>query len=922
MISMIYLRDNRSKKHCRKLTEKGKYMSLLDGLSAMQRKAVEIIDDDLEIIACAGAGKTGVVTRRIINILQSKPDILPENIVAFTFTRRAAEELKSRIYELAKQELGNTHGFANMYVGTIHGFCIKMLQEYISEFQKFTVLDEIHTKLFVERYYDECGMQDLDLKKYIETGLFINVMNILNENWFEQDKWDDITRIAFGKYKDKLYFEKKFDYSLILQEMINQLENNDEFAQAIRDKVKFLTVDEYQDTNPIQEKLIEILKGVGANICVVGDDDQTIYQFRGSDAQNILTFQDRYQIKHYIVLDENYRSTEGIVDVAGKVIANNNNRLSKIMKSSCKTLYDLGDIVYEEWEDTEQEYKFIANQMEKLHDIGVPYSEMAVLLRKKKISAQIADKLKEYGIPYVVEGMNELFDTKECQAAKGIYDYLNGDLSATELYEKWLQVDYPFDKKELADSLQVLAVVDVKEMKLYSDLNLQQIYHDFFGKLSIVEDGRIETEIILYNLGKFSQVIADYEVINYTVRPKSKLMNFCSFLKYTATEYYPEGHLSNSYTKPEAVSIMTIHQAKGLEYAAVFIPQLNKNFFPAQRIGGKGIWHVLDRSWIADANRFDGDMEEERKLFYVAVTRAKKYLNLSRSKNTRDKHGSEFLLEAKDSSYLVKYDASIGYNASHLPAIRKESMPLTLNFSLLEDYFECPYRFKLSMVYGFVQPIMPALGYGNVMHEVVKNIHKKAMEGTEITQDLIDQVIDSCFYLPYATPKLEERMYGSVKRSIRKYVENCKGDFEKIRMAEAEIEIDMGDGVRVNGRIDMIKHYNEDGEERTAIVDFKTANKRVLEQINTQQLKIYALGYKALTGQTADCMEIYHLDSQNSARKSITETVIREIAQEMKAVAENIRSNNLPRQCNPQRCSECHSNYLCLSKKEQQQYIV
>lgn len=183
-------------------------MGLLDNLSPMQKEAVTIIDDDLEIIACAGAGKTGVVTRRIVNILKSKPDVLPENIVAFTFTRKAAEELKSRIYEVGKRELGNTKGFAHMYIGTIHGFCIKMLQEYIPEFQKYDVLDEIHTKLFVERYYDECGMCDLDLKKYVETGLFINVMNILNENWFEQDKWDDITRTAFEKYKEKLYSEK------------------------------------------------------------------------------------------------------------------------------------------------------------------------------------------------------------------------------------------------------------------------------------------------------------------------------------------------------------------------------------------------------------------------------------------------------------------------------------------------------------------------------------------------------------------------------------------------------------------------------------------------------------------------------------------------------------------------------------------
>lgn len=114
-------------------------------------------------------------------------------------------------------------------------------------------------------------------------------------------------------------------------------------------------------------------------------------------------------------------------------------------------------------------------------------------------------------------------------------------------------------------------------------------FYDFLRRVSIVEDGKAETELLLYNLGKFSQVIADYEIINYTLKPRTKLHNFCSFMKYTATDYYPEGYLSNTYTKPDAVNIMAVHQSKGLEFAAVFIPQLNKNYFPAQRIGGKGI---------------------------------------------------------------------------------------------------------------------------------------------------------------------------------------------------------------------------------------------------------------------------------------------------------------------------------------------
>ena len=895
-------------------------MDIFENLSDSQIEAVKTIDDDLEIIACAGAGKTGVVTRRIINILASKPEILPENIVAFTFTKKAAEELKSRINDYGKKVLGHNKGFAHMYVGTIHGFCIKMLQDNIPEFQKFTVLDEIQTKLFIERYYEECGMLDLDLIKYIETSLFMTVMSVLNENWFERDKWDEKTRLAFEKYQKKMYEEKKFDFSLILREMIFQLENNQKFTEVISSKVKYLTVDEYQDINPIQERLISILRSMGTNICVVGDDDQTIYQFRGSDSENILTFKERYGIDKYIVLDTNYRSTAGVVDVARRVIINNDRRLPKTMLSGCKTKYDIGDLAYAEYADIDDELEFIANRIVKLHEIGIPYSEIAILIRKKKISSNVAKVLEAYDIPFVVEGVNDLFGTKECQAAKGIFDYLNGELPATELFKLWLAVDYPLDKKEVADALQYLATIDVKEIKLYSELNIQGIFHEFLRRVSIVEDGKPQTEILMYNLGKFSQVIADYEVINYTLKPKSKLNNFCSFLKYTAAQYYPEGYMTNSYAKPDAVSIMTVHQSKGLEFAAVFIPQLNRNFFPAQKVGGKGIWHVIDRQWITNAERFDGDIEEERKLFYVAITRAKKYLYLSRSKTSRDKYISPFLEEARESSYMVRYDGNIQYDATNIPNVRNESMQIMLNFSLLEDYFDCPYRFKLTMFYGFAQPIVPALGYGNVLHEIVRNIHTAVINGEELTKDDVQRMIDESFYLPYATPKLEENMYKSVVRAINNYVDHNQAEMKNIYMAETEIEIDMGDGIKVNGRIDLIKKVNNDGKEQIAIVDFKTANKRVLESINKEQLKIYALGYQELTGDKADYMEIYQLDSENKAREPITDEVIIEVKKDITEAATNIRSNHLPRKCNKDNCSKCHLSYLCLSRTEKRQF--
>lgn len=250
---------------------------LTQNLSPQQIEAVNAIDEDVEIIACAGAGKTGVVTRRIVNILKSKPEVSPENIVAFTFTKKAAEELKSRIYTMGEAVLGNTEGFANMYIGTIHGFCLNMLQEFLPEFQAFSVLDEVHTKLFVERYYEDIGMVDLNMQKYIETDLFIRVMSLLNENWYDSHKWSAEVQTAFEKYRKKLYAERYFDYSLILREMVQQLESNLVFRGIVAEKVKYLTVDEYQDTNPVQERLVSLLKELGANLCVVGDDDQTIY---------------------------------------------------------------------------------------------------------------------------------------------------------------------------------------------------------------------------------------------------------------------------------------------------------------------------------------------------------------------------------------------------------------------------------------------------------------------------------------------------------------------------------------------------------------------------------------------------------------------------------------------------------------------
>ena len=897
-------------------------MDLFNNLSDKQIEAVKTIDEDLQIIACAGAGKTGVVTRRIINILKSNPDVFPENIVAFTFTEKAAEELKSRIYKYGEAVLGNTKGFANMYIGTIHGFCLKMLQEYIVQFQKFTVLDEIKTKLYIEKNYNFCGMSDLGLKIYTETGLFLSVISTLNENWFERGKWDAKTRAVVDKYRETFYRKNYFDYSLIMQEMLRQLETNREFADIILKKIKYLTVDEYQDTNPIQERLIRFIKQGGCNLCIVGDDDQTIYQFRGSDPENILTFKERYGIDKYIVLGTDYRSSEAIIDIAKRVIINNSKRLPKIMESGTLVKYEEGDTVYREFIDSDEEYEFIARRIKALHEAGVKYSEIAVLLRKRKHGPDIAKMLDTYEIPYIIEGVNELFNTAECQAAKGIFDYLAGIINASDLFQMWDKIEYDLDDREITEAIATLNAIDMKSKKFYGEFVLQKVYHDFLRKISIVDEDNT-SEIILYNLGKFSQVINDFETIYYTTAPDVKLSSFCNFLKYTADGYYPEGHIANTYIRPDAVNIMTVHQSKGLEFTAVFIPQMNHNNFPSAKMGGKSIWHVIEKEWISNADRFAGGTEEERKLFYVAITRAKKFLFLTRSPgNNREKKISAFMVEAKDSPYMLAYDDKMVYTSNYIPPMSDDAAPLNLNFSILQDYFDCAYRFKLSMFYGFVQPIVSALGYGKAMHEIVMHIHRRYLKGETLTVEEVERIVTDSFYLPYANPKLEENMLEGAKKSIAEYVAKNQNDFVNITMAEADIELNMGDGIKVNGRIDLVKRREISGEEKTYIVDFKTASREVTECINAEQLKIYALGYQKLTGETADYLEIYNLDNSESERQRVTEGLLEDVSRDIRDAATNIRRNDLPRKCSKDKCQKCYLNYLCLSKAEKVEYEV
>ncbi|PYT22991.1 MAG: hypothetical protein DMG57_33505 [Acidobacteria bacterium] len=268
-------------------------------LTQSQQDAINHGNSNLQLIACAGSGKTEVIARRVAHLI--KNGCRPSNIIAFTFTEKAAAELKERIISRCREELGEIHGMAEMYVGTIHAFCLDLLTAEVPKYLKFDVLNEVQQALFIDRHSNKSGLTastdlaGLPLKRYRDTPHYLSAIGILREADTDDKVMASCSVLAgLDSYRILLDDTRHLDYSAIIEAAVDVLSGDAPLKERIAARVKHVIVDEYQDLNPIQEAIVWLLHELGAKVCVVGDDDQTIYQWRGSSVQGILTFEKRY----------------------------------------------------------------------------------------------------------------------------------------------------------------------------------------------------------------------------------------------------------------------------------------------------------------------------------------------------------------------------------------------------------------------------------------------------------------------------------------------------------------------------------------------------------------------------------------------------------------------------------------------------
>lgn len=650
----------------------------LSRLNKEQQEAVKHMEGPLLILAGAGSGKTTMMTHRIAYMLEK--GVSPYNILAVTFTNKAAGEMKDRIESLT----GGTRG---MWVMTFHAMCVRILRNHgeILGFKNgFSIYDESDKKALLKRI-----VKDLKIDEKIYPVSYLgSVISSCKEAEEDPDDYIENNSMNFkaetvakvyARYMEDLQQNNAMDFDDLLWNVVKLFEASSEVLSYYQQRFKYIMVDEYQDTNYLQYKLIHALAEKSHNLCVVGDDDQCIYQWRGADIRNILDFEKDFPETKVIKLEQNYRSDANILDLANSVIANNRNRKAKELWTDRN---EGSKITYRRLEDEQREAWYVGGEIQRLHDEeGIPFNDMAILYRKNAQSRPFEEKFSFRGIPYRVLGGTRFYDRKEI---KDVMSYmhlvenpsddvamariinepnrglgpksLGGIVSYAKAYK--LSIFEALKEQEVLGSLSRKSRAAVEDLVAMLDelgaeqdnMELSDIYDNLIrrsGYLTALEaENTVEADARIENILELRSVIAEFEekaagsVLTdeedefreerdrlredgFDVKEPTLLQSFLERIALLSD-------IDNRDESEDAVVMMTLHSSKGLEFPVVFMPGMENGLFPGS-------------TTMDDPSK----MEEERRLCYVGITRAMRKLYLTGAQ-TRMLYGrTDFTIESE-----------------------------------------------------------------------------------------------------------------------------------------------------------------------------------------------------------------------------------------------------------------------------------
>ena len=656
-------------------------MELVQNMNENQLKAILKTQGAVMVIAGAGSGKTRVLTNRIAYLI-AKKNVLESNILAITFTNKAAKEMKERIYSL----VGETSKY--IWINTFHSMCVRILRQHIDLLgynKKFTILDTSEQKTIIKNIVKELNLsedsyQPNNILKIISNSK--NSMISVNE-MKAQARFGFMKNVAeiYEYYQKYLKKNSVLDFDDLMLKTIVLFEKHPEVLAIYQNKFEYIHVDEYQDTNVIQYKLIKMLSEVHKNICIVGDDDQSIYSWRGACSDNIINFEKDYEDVEVIFLDQNYRSNSTILDAANAVIKNNTDRKDKALWSENKG----GDkiTVYAATNDKD-ETDDIAKKILDLKAQGVDYKDIAILYRANYLSRSMENSCMVFGIPYKLIGslkflqrqeirdllayMNVIVNKNDEFSLRRIINVPKRGIGASSmakidnyaeqyglsLFEALKNIDMIGVSKKIITNIHLLTQLIEKysQTEQYSIEDLiVGIYKDSGYESMLKESADAYAESRIENISELVSSAKQFSSMN------DNLIDFISEMSLTSD--------ADDENEDDSVVLSTVHAAKGLEYRVVFIMGLEENLFPS----------------IRDAESSEDErnkMEEERRLAYVAITRAKEKLFMSYA-NRRMQFGSiknnkrsRFLDEVPNK--LMHFESGFGATANDSGESQLESV--------------------------------------------------------------------------------------------------------------------------------------------------------------------------------------------------------------------------------------------------------
>ena len=647
-------------------------MNIYDRLNEQQKKGVFTTEGPVLLLAGAGSGKTGVITHRIAHLIDDC-DVNSYNILAITFTNKAAREMRERVDDLVGC------GADAAWIMTFHAACVRILRRFIDRLgygTNFTIYDTDDQKSLMK---EVCKSMDVDTKVYKEKMLLSRISAAKDELVTPDEMYtranNDYTQMRIAEvyrvYEERLKKNNAVDFDDIINLTVELFEKNDDVLDYYQERFKYIMVDEYQDTNTAQFKLVSLLARKYHNLCVVGDDDQSIYKFRGANIRNILNFKEYFPEAEIIKLEQNYRSKSNILDAANAVIKNNSGRMDK----SLWTEQDAGDkIAFNVYETGYAEAEGIAFGIEKNINDGYAYNDCAILYRTNAQSRAIEEKLLGHNIPYRIYGGINFYSRKEIKdilaylktidngmdeiAVRRILNVPKRGIGATSVgkiqayadeqnigfYEALKQAeDIPGLGRSASKITPFTDLIRLFRAELH-ELSIVRLINDIIEKTGYMDylaenDSPEEVEERRANIDELISKAATYE-------DGEETPTLSGFLEEVALV----ADIDNMDDNNNVVSLMTLHSAKGLEFPIVYLAGMEDGLFP---------------SYMCIDSDDPSELEEERRLCYVGITRAKQKLIMSAAK-VRMVRGETHM--NKVSRFISEIPAELMVNSTQGPA--------------------------------------------------------------------------------------------------------------------------------------------------------------------------------------------------------------------------------------------------------------